>query len=127
MNLASHRLFKFLQMMVSFSSIQYTLCIYCPLVVVRAYDDSLRASQKSEQELKEKLDTAEQDSQEKDHKCSKQEIELFEMQKKMATVTDEYKQQQELLEKLQEKGNNYYRHYTVYCEIKWRNVDSFFL
>ena len=61
--------------------------------------------------LKEKLDTAEQDSQEKDHKYSKQEIE---MQKKMATVTDEYKQQQELLEKLQHKGekhNNYVHNY----------------
>ena len=36
------------------------------------------------------------------------------MQKKMATVTDEYKQQQELLEKLQHKGekhNNYVHNY----------------
>ena len=29
---------------------------------------------------------------------------MFNMQKKLATVTDEYRQQQELLEKLQEKG-----------------------
>ena len=67
--------------------------------------------------LKEKLDTAEQDSQEKDHKYSKQEIE---MQKKMATVTDEYKQQQELLEKLQHKGekhNNYVHNYGIWIHV----------
>ena len=113
MNLGSHRDFKrFLQMMVSISLFS-TVCIYCLLVVVRAYDDSLKASQKREQELKEKLDTAERDSQEKDYNYSKKENELFEMQKKMATVTDEYKQQQELLEKLQEKGKKYYKHYCL--------------
>ena len=31
---------------------------------------------------------------------------MFEMQKKMAIEKDEYKQRQELLEKLQEKGKN---------------------
>ena len=108
MNLGSHRDFKFLQMMVSISSFS-TVCIYCPLVVVRAYDDSLRASKKREQELKERLDTTERDSQGKDQNYSKLANDLFEMQKMMATEKDKYKQQQELLEKLQEKGK------TVYC------------
>ena len=106
-NLGSHRLFSGLTSDDGAWVSARLICIYCMLfvvVVIRAYDDSLRASQKREQELKEKLNTAEQDSQEKDQKYSRLENDMFGMEKKMATVTDEYKQQQELLEKLQEKG-----------------------
>ena len=41
------------------------------MAVVHAYDVSLRASKKREQELKEELAAAQHDSQEKDKQCSK--------------------------------------------------------
>ena len=44
------------------------------------------------------------DSQEKDQKCSKLEDDMYDMQKKMAASRDDYEQQQELLEKLQQKS-----------------------
>ena len=52
----------------------------------------------------EKLNAAQCDSQEKDHKCSKLEDDMYDMQKKMAASSDVYEQQQELLEKLQQKS-----------------------
>ena len=52
----------------------------------------------------EKLNTAQRDSQEKDQKCSKLEDDMYDMQKKMAASRDDYEQQQELLEKLQQKS-----------------------
>ena len=72
----------------------YTLCIYrheCYLSEIRAYDDSIRASKRREQELEEKLDAAYRDSQEKDQKRSKLEDD---MQKKMAASRDDYELQQ---------------------------------
>ena len=77
-------------------------------IVELAYEDSLRSREK---DLKKKPRTAEQDSQEKDQKCTKLENDMFSMQKEMASITDKYTQQQELLEKLQEKGE------TAKCEI----------
>ena len=74
----------------------YTLCIYrheCYHSEIRAYDDSLRASKRREQELKEKLD-AYRDSQEKDQKCSKLEDDMYDMQKKLAASRDDYELQQ---------------------------------
>ena len=52
----------------------------------------------------EKLNAAQRDSQEKDQKCSKLEDNMYDMQKKMAASRDDYEQQQELLEKLQQKS-----------------------
>ena len=65
------------------------------LSVIRAYDDSLRASKKREQELEEKLNAAQRDAQEKDQKCSKLEDDMYNMQKKMGVSRDHYEQQQE--------------------------------
>ena len=73
------------------------------LSVVHAYDVCLRASKNKEQELQEKLNAAQRDSQEKDQKCSKLEDAMYDMQKKMAVSRDDYEQQQELLVKLQQK------------------------
>ena len=74
------------------------------LSVVHAYDVTLRASKKREQELQEQLNAAQRDSQEKDQKCSKLEDAMYDMQKKMAVSRDDYEQQQELLVKLQQKS-----------------------
>ena len=73
------------------------------VVVVRVYDDSLRASHKREQELKEKLNTTERYSKEKDQRCSKLENDLIDMQKKMAVSRDDYEQQLEILQQKREK------------------------
>ena len=70
--------------------------------VINAYDISLKASKEKEHELLEKLNAAEHDLQEKDHKCSKLEDDMYDMQKKMACIKDDYEQQQELLVKLQQ-------------------------
>ena len=82
-------------------------CVIVPLYslsVVHAYDVSLRANKRREQELQEQLNAAQRDSQEKDQKCFKLEDAMYDMQKKMAVSRDDYEQQQELLVKLQEKG-----------------------
>ena len=71
---------------------------------MRAYEDSLLLSKKREQELMDKLNAARHDSQEKDQKFSKLEDDMYDMQKKMVASRDKYEQQQELLEKLQQKG-----------------------
>ena len=73
------------------------------LSVIHAYDVTLRASKKREQELQEQLNVAQRDSQEKDQKCSKLEDAMYGMLKKMAVSRDDYEQQQELLVKLQQK------------------------
>ena len=52
----------------------------------------------------EKLNAAQRDSQEKDQKYSKLENDMYDMEKKMAASRDDYEQQQELLEKLQQKS-----------------------
>ena len=72
--------------------------------VVHAYDVSLRASKKREQELQEQLNAAQRDSQEKDQKYSKLEDAMYDMQKKIAVSKDDYEQQQELLVKLQQNS-----------------------
>ena len=51
-----------------------------------------------------RLNAAQRDSQEKDQKCSKLEDDMYDMLKKMAASRDDYEQQQELLEKLQQKS-----------------------
>ena len=52
----------------------------------------------------EKLNVAQRDSQEKDQKCSKLEDDMYDMRNKMTASRDDYEQQQELLEKLQQKS-----------------------
>ena len=52
----------------------------------------------------ENLKAAQRDSQKKDQKCSKLEDDMYDIQKKMAASRDDYEQQQELLEKLQQKS-----------------------
>ena len=59
------------------------------LSVVHAYDVSLRASKKKEQELQEQLNAAQRDSREKDQQCSKLEDAIYDMQKKMAVCRDD--------------------------------------
>ena len=66
----------------------------------------------------EKLNAAQRDSQEKDQKCSKLEDDMYDMQKKMAASRDDYEQQQELLEKLQQKSK-----YILYCDGRSLHVE----
>ena len=73
-------------------------------IVEHAYDVTLRASKKREQELQEKLDAAQSDFQKKDQQCSKLDDNLHDMQKKMAVSKDDFEQQQKLLKELQQKG-----------------------
>ena len=74
------------------------------MAVIHAYDVSLRASKKREQELKEELAAAQRNSQEKDKQCSKLDNDLYDMYKKMVAAKYDYEQAQEQLEKLQQKG-----------------------
>ena len=86
------------------------------LSVVHAYDVTLNASRKREEELIEKLDAAQCDALERDQKCSKLEDVLYQMQKNMAASRDDYEQPQELLEKLQQKSKfSYYNLYMHAC------------
>ena len=89
--------------MVTAHSLSLSLSHSLSLSVVHAYDVTLRASKKREQELQEQLNAAQRDSQEKDQKYSKLEDAMYDMQKKMAVSRDDYEQQQELLVKLQQK------------------------
>ena len=50
------------------------------------------------------LNATQCDSQEKDKKCSILEDDMYDIQKKMVASRDDYEQQQELLEKLQQKS-----------------------
>ena len=50
----------------------------------------------------EKLNAAEHELREKDQKCSKLKDDMYDMQKKMACIKDDYEQQQQLLLKLQQ-------------------------
>ena len=77
-------------------------------VVIQEYKAMLLASeeeqQEREQELQEELNATQHDSQEKAQKCSKLEDAMCDMQKKMVVSKHDYDQQQNLLEKLQQKG-----------------------
>ena len=64
------------------------------LAVIHAYEDSLRLSKKKEEELMEKLNDAQRDSQKKNQKCSKLEDDMYYMQKKMVASRDDYEQQE---------------------------------
>ena len=81
-----------------------TLSLSLSLSVVHAYEVTLRASKKREQELQEQLNAAQHDSQEKDQKCSKLEDAMYDMQKMAVISRDDYEQQQEQLVKLQQKS-----------------------
>ena len=64
------------------------------LVVIHAYEDSLRISKKREEELEKKLNAAQHESQKKDQKCSNLEDDMYDMQKKMVASRDDYEQQE---------------------------------
>ena len=72
------------------------------IIVLHAYDVTLRASQQKEQELLKKLNAVQRDLQEKDRKCSKLEDDMYDIQKKMAISRDDYEQEQI---ELQQKSN----------------------
>ena len=87
------------------------------MIVIHAYDVSLRASKKKEQQLQSQLATVEQESQDREQQLSKLEDENYELHKEMVIVKYENEQQQEQLKRLQQKGNRhtsntYYIQYT---------------
>ena len=79
---------------------------YCD-IVIHAYDVSLRASKEKEQQLQLQLVTVQQDSQDKEQQLSKLEDENYDLYKKMDIVKHEREQQQEELERLQQKGKTH--------------------
>ena len=74
-------------------ALQRSLITLSLIIVLHAYDVTLKASQQKEQELLKKLDAAQRDLQEKDQKCSKLEDDIYDMQK-MAASRDDYEQEQ---------------------------------
>ena len=67
-------------------------------IVIQAYDVSLRASKKREQELKEELAAAQHAAKEKDNQCYNLENKLYDMYKELVVAKDDYEQAQKLLE-----------------------------
>ena len=78
------------------------------VIVIHAYDVSLRASKEKEQQLQSQLATVEQESQDKEQQLSKLEDENYYLCKKMLIVEYENEQQQEELKRLQQKGKTHY-------------------
>ena len=78
------------------------------MIVIHAYDVSLRASKEKEQQLQSQLATVEQESQDKEQQLSKLEDEFHNLHKKNLGLTYENEQQQEELKRLQQKGIHTY-------------------
>ena len=78
------------------------------MIVIHAYDVSLRASKEKEQHLQSQLATVEKESQDKDQQLSKLENEVYESHKEMVIVKYENDKQQEELKRLQQKGKTHY-------------------
>ena len=83
------------------------LTVHTIVVVIHAYDVSLRASKEREQELQSQVDALQHQSIVKEQKLSKLEENYSDMQKKMLILKNDYEQQQEVLEKLQQKGKQW--------------------
>ena len=75
---------------------------------LHAYDVSLRASKKKEQQLQSQLATVQQESQGKEQKLSKLKDENVDLHKKMLIVKYENEQLQEELKRLHHKGKTHY-------------------
>ena len=73
------------------------------IIVIHAYEVSLAASKEQEQLLQSELDTTKRTSRHKDQQISELEEELHVKRKKMASLTDQFEQQQNELEMLQQK------------------------
>ena len=75
------------------------------MIVIHAYDVSLRASKEKEQQLQSQLATVQQEFQDKEQQLSKLEDENYDLHKKMMVLRHEYELQQE---KLYQKGTFLY-------------------
>ena len=71
------------------------------MIVIHAYDVSLRASKEKEQQLQSQLATVQQESQDKEQQLSKLKDDLY---KKMLSLKYEKEKQQEELKRLRQKG-----------------------
>ena len=78
------------------------------MIVIHAYDVSLRAIKEKEQQLQSQLATVEQESQDKEQQLSKLKDENHDLYKKMDIVKCANEQQQEELRRLQQKGKTHY-------------------
>ena len=81
--------------------------VHILVIVIHAYDVSLRASKEREQELQSQVNALQHQSIVKEQKLSKLEENYSDMQKKMLILKNDYEQQQEVLEKLQQKGKQW--------------------
>ena len=82
-------------------------CMHILVIVIHAYDVSLRASKEREQELQSQVDALQHQSIIKEQKLSKLEENDIDMQKKMLILRNDYEQQQEVLDKLQQRGQQW--------------------
>ena len=82
----------------------YILCSLYTLIVIHAYDVSLRAGKEKEQQLQLQLATVQQKSQEQQQQLSRLVDDMYDMEKKMLILECKYEQQQEELKRAQE-GN----------------------
>ena len=74
------------------------------MIVIYAYDVSLRASKEKEQQLQSQLATVQQESQDKEKQLLKLEDDMYDMQKRMLVLRDDYEQQQEELKMTHQRG-----------------------
>lgn len=63
------------------------------LLDIHGLEICLEASKEREQQLQTQLDTAQHEYQDKEQQCSKLEQELYDLEKRMAVVTDELAEQ----------------------------------
>ena len=95
------------------------------MIVIHAYDVSLRASKEKEQQLQSQLATVQQEPQDKIQQLSKLENEIYDLRKKMLSLKHENEQQQEELKRLQQKGKDtllihtYSAHMQNMCCYSW--------
>ena len=85
-----------------------THSIHTIVIVIHAYDVSLRASKEKEQQLQSQLATVEQESQDKEQQLLKLEDRNYDLHKKMLSLKYENEQQQKELKRLQQKSKTYY-------------------
>ena len=83
------------------------LTVHTIVIVIHAYDVSLRASKEKEQQLQSQLATVEQELQDKEQQLSELEDENYDLHKKMSIVKYENEQQQEELKRLQSMSTIY--------------------
>ena len=84
------------------------LTVHTIVIVIHAYDVSLRTSKEKEQQLQSELATVEQESQDKGKQLSKPEDKNYDLHKEMSIIKYGNKPQQEELKRLQQKGKTHY-------------------